>query len=647
MRSTISLLLALVPLTPATTASLADLEACMTLEKPVERKRCLERETGDGNPPPRLIGELRRLLPERARPLVEWLDIVEPRALAADDAYRASLLDLRGSARLALGDHEAAATAMQRALALDDGTIRLTWFDPEGGSPRSRSVAAGNGRIARAAESLIAAGRIDEGKRLLARALALGATGNAEERWAELSGGPVEDRDPNPGVLAAGPWRALIPDIKVRLFQGEPIELAAQRGKVVILDFWASWCPPCLEELPHLERLYAAEKDNGLLAIAVNNNDPQDVALEYAEALSLTMPIGVYDVFAHRAFDVETVPTLIIADRNGRIRARWDGYRDGLERDLARLTRSLIAEKPEPVEEIADVLLGDGLLQVDWARAAGREIESIAVIDTEDGRKRLAVGLNRSVALFDETGTIVKTVGTPPFAGRLLAVDLDGQAGDELIGFRPGWPEVARLALDGAPHETWVMPSPVLDLVPWRDPEGGTVELLVGALDGLFRFSPDGKEAEKLGDLREVSALMPVGKGDDRTLLALEAGKRLHRLDRRLVVGTSHDAPPSSWVLVGTDGAAAAAPWEVRAFARGRFLPDQPPLMALGLASGELLILDPRGEKLHFRARWGSIQALGTVDFDGDGLDELVTAAGRTLAVLSARSQETSEEYGQ
>ncbi len=117
----------------------------------------------------------------------------------------------------------------------------------------------------------------------------------------------------------------------------------------------------------------------------------------------------------------------------------------------------------------------------------------------------------------------------------------------------------------------------------------------------------------------------------------------MHRLYRRLVFGTSHDAPPSSWVLVGTVRTVAAAPAEVRAFARGRFLPDQPPLLALGLASGELLILDPGGEKLHFRARWGSIQALGTVDFDGDGLDELVTAAGRTLAVLSGRSQERAK----
>jgi hypothetical protein len=131
--------------------------------------------------------------------------------------------------------------------------------------------------------------------------------------------------------------------------------------------------------------------------------------------------------------------------------------------------------------------------------------------------------------------------------------------------------------------------------------------------------------------------LMPIGSGHHRTLYALEAGKRLHHLDHGLAAGTVHDAPPASWVVIGTDDVAATAPAEVRAFVRGRFLPDQPPLLALGLASGELLILDPDGKTTLFRAGWGSIQALGSVDFDGDGLDELVVASGRRLVLLKAR----------
>src|SRR6185312_1860862 len=68
------------------------------------------------------------------------------------------------------------------------------------------------------------------------------------------------------------------PSLEAKLIDGKPFSLSGERGHVVIINFWATWCPPCREEMPALETYYSRHKDEGLRIIAISMDDPQDAA---------------------------------------------------------------------------------------------------------------------------------------------------------------------------------------------------------------------------------------------------------------------------------------------------------------------------------------------------------------------------------
>ncbi len=119
------------------------------------------------------------------------------------------------------------------------------------------------------------------------------------------------------GPLSEGP----APDFTLNTFTGETITLSELRGQVVIINFWASWCPPCRDEAPYLEQTWRKYKDKGVVFIGVDYVDAEPNALAYIEEFDITYPNGpdIGEKIAD-AFRIKGVPETFYIDKTGQVR---------------------------------------------------------------------------------------------------------------------------------------------------------------------------------------------------------------------------------------------------------------------------------------------------------------------------------------
>jgi thiol-disulfide isomerase/thioredoxin len=99
--------------------------------------------------------------------------------------------------------------------------------------------------------------------------------------------------------------------------------LSEMRGKPVVVNLWASWCPPCRAEMPALQRIYEANRERGLEIIALNTTfqDSAEGAAEFAREFGLTFPVAFdRDGMASRAYQLRALPTTFFIDGEGVIR---------------------------------------------------------------------------------------------------------------------------------------------------------------------------------------------------------------------------------------------------------------------------------------------------------------------------------------
>jgi peroxiredoxin len=131
---------------------------------------------------------------------------------------------------------------------------------------------------------------------------------------------------------------------------GETVTLQELRGSVVFLNFWATWCAPCREEAPSLERLYTELRDEGFRVIAVTVDDPRSRSQveSFRDEFELSFPI-VFDPekLAYRAFGVSGLPETFLIAPDGRIVEHYVGPRDWGAPRYARAIRRLIAAHAE------------------------------------------------------------------------------------------------------------------------------------------------------------------------------------------------------------------------------------------------------------------------------------------------------------
>ena len=120
--------------------------------------------------------------------------------------------------------------------------------------------------------------------------------------------------------------------------------LSEQTGKVVLVDFWTTWCPPCKVEIPHLKELYSLYSDEGLVVWGVGIENKTSLKL-FAEEYGIEYPILVDDTkIVASKYNVQSIPTTILFDKKNRIAYRHVGFRPGMEKELKTEIELLLKE---------------------------------------------------------------------------------------------------------------------------------------------------------------------------------------------------------------------------------------------------------------------------------------------------------------
>lgn len=122
------------------------------------------------------------------------------------------------------------------------------------------------------------------------------------------------------------------PDFTLIDMQGQKVSLSQYRGKVVIINFWATWCPPCREEMPSMEKLYQDYQDKGLVMLAVNvEENGREVVADFLEKTPYSFSILLdEDNTVQDTYGVYRFPESYIIDRNGIVVEKIIGGRDWL-----------------------------------------------------------------------------------------------------------------------------------------------------------------------------------------------------------------------------------------------------------------------------------------------------------------------------
>ena len=130
---------------------------------------------------------------------------------------------------------------------------------------------------------------------------------------------------------------------------GKSYALADYRGKVILLNFWATWCPPCRHEMPAMERLYQRLRDRGFVVLAVNQWEEPDLVFAYTGDLNVfpSFPI-LFDPVSSvsQEYGVKGLPTSFVIDRDGRLVYRAIGGREFDHPEILRIIEDLLASPP-------------------------------------------------------------------------------------------------------------------------------------------------------------------------------------------------------------------------------------------------------------------------------------------------------------
>lgn len=142
------------------------------------------------------------------------------------------------------------------------------------------------------------------------------------------------------------PLQGVAPNFTLPTFGKKQLSLSDFKGEVVMVNFWASWCGPCREEMPLIENLHKKYSKLGFTVLGVNvDANPKDAAKMLKE-IPVSFPIG-FDARnkVSELYKVDSMPSTVMVDRKGNMRFLHRGYKPGYEADYEKQIRALIREQ--------------------------------------------------------------------------------------------------------------------------------------------------------------------------------------------------------------------------------------------------------------------------------------------------------------
>jgi peroxiredoxin len=143
----------------------------------------------------------------------------------------------------------------------------------------------------------------------------------------------------------AGLEQSAAPDFTLKSVDGDNLRLSEFRGEVVLINFWASWCGPCRQEMPVLSELHDKYKALGFTVLGVNVEEESGKARKLLQEMPVSFPVLLdNDSVVSKLYDVVAMPSTVLVDRDGNMRYQHKGYKPGLEDVYLQQIRDLVRE---------------------------------------------------------------------------------------------------------------------------------------------------------------------------------------------------------------------------------------------------------------------------------------------------------------
>ena len=153
--------------------------------------------------------------------------------------------------------------------------------------------------------------------------------------------------------LIAPEKRAMVSDFELKDLKGKLVRLSDYKGRVVLINFWATWCAPCKQEIPHLNRMFKSYQDQGFTVLAISTDSPQTqsqvgrLARRWAVTTLLDLEGQVVAMLNPRG----VAPYTLFVDRQGRMALDHDGYHSGDEVKIEEAVKALLRETKDTRKE--------------------------------------------------------------------------------------------------------------------------------------------------------------------------------------------------------------------------------------------------------------------------------------------------------